>query len=488
MNYSVTVQVTSGLQSLAGNTLTAGHQVSFAAYVNGIEIPAGNFVEANWKVIGNVRLYETVSYLPQRGFTDDAVLTSYPLILNALYATPARPSVLLVVELSGSVLVPPIPKFEATNTFNVVPPGLASSWGLTKYGNEVVYAEIDQIKTIIMYHEGQGYGVEIEFPFRSFPATVGGTIFNLNLINGYAHVDGPTGAFSFLDTHGLYWYDGSAYPYDEPVPLKPSQQTTLVFVDFPQVHPERSEIDTIDYNCQFRTYSFFQSNAPNSVPVLLRYPVKWGWSWQARWDHTEKTYIIENPNFTPFGEFKDMTMPTWYHHAPGSKDRHVLASTLNGSSNGGDGKTETIIKASSPIDKHTTGIQGPEQAARSCRVIFENYSNAYLGRVHAYLEHGIWSDEFLPPEEIGPGTSHSSTNALWAAESQGFWTGTEGNVVYMMEDGETTIKVYWAVPYFKHDNTYSVNIEGPLSGAYEGTFSVEGSNKNTRMIVNLRNK
>jgi hypothetical protein len=116
-------------------------------------------------------------------------------------------------------------------------------------------------------------------------------------------------------------------------------------------------------------------------------------------------------------------------------------------------------------------------AARSCNVTFSNTTDALLSRQSWDLLHGIWSENMLPPEQIGSGTPDVPNNVVWQAESQGFLTGTEGSVVYTMLDG-TTITIYWDVPY-AGENAYSVTVTGPSASAYTYSQTVEGDVYNT---------
>ncbi|MFJ8471138.1 aegerolysin family protein [Kitasatospora sp. NPDC094011] len=71
-----------------------------------------------------------------------------------------------------------------------------------------------------------------------------------------------------------------------------------------------------------------------------------------------------------------------------------------------------------------------------------------LGRTYDRLNWGIWSDNQLPRGNIPPGRSGS-----WQSESDGFMTGTEGEVQYLLA-GAGNVTVHWNNPY-TGSNSYS---------------------------------
>jgi hypothetical protein len=70
-------------------------------------------------------------------------------------------------------------------------------------------------------------------------------------------------------------------------------------------------------------------------------------------------------------------------------------------------------------------------AARSAIATFNNETNVTLTLNSAVLQHGEWDTQ--PPQTIGPLSS-----ATWSSESDGFATGTQGQVVYSLPGGVVT--------------------------------------------------
>lgn len=69
-----------------------------------------------------------------------------------------------------------------------------------------------------------------------------------------------------------------------------------------------------------------------------------------------------------------------------------------------------------------------------------------------------------PPEKISP-SGKEPTVTKWESESDGFLTGTEGNVVYGLPDGQTTVTLTWDNPYIGK-NSYNIEIKGPQAIGY----------------------
>lgn len=69
-----------------------------------------------------------------------------------------------------------------------------------------------------------------------------------------------------------------------------------------------------------------------------------------------------------------------------------------------------------------------------------------------------------PPEKIIP-CGKEPTVVKWKSESQGIWVGTEGNVVYGLPDGQTTVTLTWDNPYIG-TNSFNIEITGPQAIGY----------------------
>lgn len=87
-------------------------------------------------------------------------------------------------------------------------------------------------------------------------------------------------------------------------------------------------------------------------------------------------------------------------------------------------------------------------AARSYWVRVYNYTGLELTLTSKELKHGIWSNNggATPPDTI-----HEGQKVEWGSESDGAFTGTEGDAVYSSPAGEFTI--YWDNPYMGSDQT-----------------------------------
>ncbi|MFD5921354.1 Crystal protein ET79 [Kitasatospora sp. NPDC058201] len=96
---------------------------------------------------------------------------------------------------------------------------------------------------------------------------------------------------------------------------------------------------------------------------------------------------------------------------------------------------------------------GPDalQAARSTHVTLGNNTGHQLTRTYDSLSRGIWSTNQLPPGDIPAWHSGS-----WQSESDGFLTGTEGEVQYNLA-GVGAVTVHWNNPY-AGSNSYSCTV------------------------------
>jgi hypothetical protein len=103
-------------------------------------------------------------------------------------------------------------------------------------------------------------------------------------------------------------------------------------------------------------------------------------------------------------------------------------------------------------------------AARSAIIHLQNYKNCTLVFANKTLWHGQWIKGGLPPATIAPGTI-----GTFGSESNGFMTGTEGQVMYNLENcadpayNNAWLKIYWDNPYIGA-NSWSTTTVGPLVG------------------------
>ena len=92
-----------------------------------------------------------------------------------------------------------------------------------------------------------------------------------------------------------------------------------------------------------------------------------------------------------------------------------------------------------------------KQAARSTVVYFTNRSQCNLVRSSFGLDHGIW-DKNTPPEVI-----ERLSAVVWASESHGFCTGTEGTAIYQCIGHNCRVKIHWNNPFIGA-NSYNESV------------------------------
>jgi len=115
-------------------------------------------------------------------------------------------------------------------------------------------------------------------------------------------------------------------------------------------------------------------------------------------------------------------------------------------------------------------------AARTVDVLLDNrmVNNWALELVDKTLDHGIWSVK--PPDFVGD-------SASWASESNGFMTGTEGNVFYRVADGQggnnLELKLSWDNPFIGSNSyTYTAWPTGQADGSGFSVGAVIGGSGN----------
>lgn len=113
-------------------------------------------------------------------------------------------------------------------------------------------------------------------------------------------------------------------------------------------------------------------------------------------------------------------------------------------------------------------------AARSTQVTLNNTTPLNLFRTYANLDHGIWPNSVLPPENIEPQEASS-----WQAESDGFMTGVQGTVTYKL-DGVGDVVITWDNP-FEGSNSYTNSAPKGYEISHEG-----GSGDNAQVTFTLR--
>src|SRR4051812_9733022 len=117
-------------------------------------------------------------------------------------------------------------------------------------------------------------------------------------------------------------------------------------------------------------------------------------------------------------------------------------------------------------------------AARSVWVIIRNNSSFQLNFPQYYLTSGIWTVK--PNAVIQPGQESG-----FGSESNGFMTGTHGNVMYGIANGQQ-LSFMWTDPY-AGSNSYSMSLGGtPYNGKILVTRS-GGSGNNAMVVITVSN-
>ncbi len=113
-------------------------------------------------------------------------------------------------------------------------------------------------------------------------------------------------------------------------------------------------------------------------------------------------------------------------------------------------------------------------AARSFSIQVINLSGLDLSLKDKTLDHGIWgnNDSNTPPEDIA-----NQSKAMIEAESQGFATGTQGQVMYSSSAGP--FQIQWDNP-FSGSNAFFVSVPQ----GYDKTYTdISGNNANVTLTL-----
>src|SRR4051794_12512690 len=117
-------------------------------------------------------------------------------------------------------------------------------------------------------------------------------------------------------------------------------------------------------------------------------------------------------------------------------------------------------------------------AARSVWVVIRNNSKYPLSAQNSYITSGIWTVK--PNAVIQPGQESG-----FGSESNGFMTGTHGNVMYGIANGQQ-LSFMWTDPY-AGSNSYSMSLGGtPYNGKILVTRS-GGSGNNAMVVITVSN-
>ncbi|GIZ48097.1 hypothetical protein CKM354_001117000 [Cercospora kikuchii] len=116
-------------------------------------------------------------------------------------------------------------------------------------------------------------------------------------------------------------------------------------------------------------------------------------------------------------------------------------------------------------------------SARSVGVILRNLTGRTIYLKHSALQHGFWTQASPLPSSI-PGDAAAG----WMSESQGFMTGTEGDVHFSFDSpgNDAAIFLHWNNP-FVGSNSYSASVG---DGAYKIVYE-NGDGDNANIIYTL---
>ena len=451
-------------QTNAGNTISLGIVYDFVGTINGVVVPPYNFDLPVWKAIGNVRGYERVDYAADVGTVSMAQYKTYPLKIAFVPAT-IRPGLRPVfIDLTGMLVTPPAP-FIAANEFSGMDPVIVTNTVLEEYGTDIgaCFDEGEHIWKLGMLNANGGpTGLSLTWTVDSLSEHAG-MVFVVQL--GRVKTDD-------IDTGNEFWYDGPDYPYVKENLASNEKGVSLTHSDRPcfWINPDKARTPlTISYSANLRTYLLYQDDVEGSVPVLLEYPRTWGLSFEANYSppagpNDLGTIEFISRNLQPLGFLIDTELPVW--------EKNIITNKLDRLQ---VGKSVPMLLRDSPRD-----------ASRSVIIKFNNYSDAFLSRRDCHLGGGKWSDNLYPPEQIASSSSGSPITLIWASQSHGIMSGTEGFAIYAMQDGQTTVKVYWDNP-IADSNTYRMSLDGLLKDQYACTYT-GGDGDNATIEVYLQIK
>lgn len=457
---------------VAASLIRAGKLSRFIGTVNGQPV---DVTGAHWTVTGNIYSYQVVDYQASNGIANQIQnFAVYPLNVDLLNATPKTVAAPLVLTLTGFVGGK---EFNATNAFDVIPNGVGTTMNVVNHSDSVEIVQ-DKGKMLLAMCDAAGnVGLKLVATFNSFASQ--GRFYAIQLVKALIELEyqGHKVPIPGGSTSGQFWYDGTPYPYNDLVTITHPGPYNSTFIDSPRqqlLAPQGMDGVQMNYNLQFRTYFIYDSPIEGVAPTLVNFPVQWGCTATAQYSEATNSWTVVASQVDTPSSYQNFTMPTWQQNMP---DKAVTEEELRTAF----GFLAQKTRAARPSDVVTSSDSSANAASRSTLVKFTNSSDAFLGRTSWKLDHGIWTDDSLPPENIAMG----GVTVSWESESNGFMTGTEGNVVYTFPDGQTTIRIYWDNPYVS-GNEYSVTLSGPLSTQYSGTYS-GGSGDNATVEVTLAN-
>ncbi|KAK0647067.1 hypothetical protein B0T16DRAFT_414649, partial [Cercophora newfieldiana] len=436
---------------LDDEAMQAGTQVELVGVINGVPIPS--LTGALWQVNGNVQAVESANYDVTTGVVQHPILvTTYPLKTAFVFMVSRTvPFDSFQVSLEG--LLPGGVPFAATRTFILRGPGIARVSKL--WMADDIGIQITPLGTYCgLVGPGNKTGIKLQCELAYTTASGSLRVLSLGKVKSSYTEGGNTTVL--LDTKDRYWWDGTLFPYDNVItPVVSGQPATVAFEDNPGTYlSEDAKQRGITYHLRaaWKTYFVFLGSAPGAVPVILDVPFTWLVEFDVSWDADKKFWAVANKKFQNSLPYYNFNLPYWLgnlHPVPGPAQ--PMDSEL-------------------PTAPRLLNVGITDNPSRSTYVTFKNYTDAYMVLQSAHLDHGMWTENKYPPEQIGAGGPENPVQVSWSSQSDGFMTGTEGYVMYRLQDMQTTMKVYWDNPYVG-SNGYSITLDGPLAGGYKGEHS-----------------
>lgn len=287
------------------------------------KIPLASVAEPQWGIVGNAYYYESVNYTYASGVLVPANLAAYPLQVMFVPAVPGFAIVQPVFTVAGDNLGEPPGPFETTGTINLTVPGFSPPPNVNFYGTSVGVRDLTlkgqtQSQPWLCMASGApgavpNLGISLTLNFTSLVGS--GRIYAINLFNILATITYEGITRVSQTTNDQFYYDGNNYPYDTPTPIDAQGNFQVGFVDSPMTMVgglRKNPGAILDYTFAALTYFFYDDPANGIAPVMLAFPVRWGYmasvsfSCPETWNVTGSILDIDTIN--------DMEPPEWQNH------------------------------------------------------------------------------------------------------------------------------------------------------------------------------
>ena len=296
----------------------AGQMNSYVGAINNVDIPPEQMTQPKWSLTGSVFPYSAINYTPQQGAATSADMNSYPLSTCLLPAVPSNMTQPFALSLTGYYTGNPPGPFAAQGESTLLLPGVCGPLVTTYYGSIVDVVDINGQPNVGLCSPGDvsDGGIFVVSPFIS---RIGrGRIYCVNLVNDLAYRITQSGEQIYIaNSYDTYLYDGSNYPYEDIVQIDEAEHLfNLEFYDEPSLILEDDyETDQYIYvNMQFKTYFFYDDETGGIPPVMIRFPIQWGFDATVKYSDG---WVVNNYSVTPLANLASMLMPEWTDNYPG---------------------------------------------------------------------------------------------------------------------------------------------------------------------------